>query len=209
MRSRIGQTIQVYAKEHQSLYWFTIVLFTMGIIFGAVIVNSLPLSQRQDLFGFLQFFFSSLGEKGIPEPSLHFQQSLGYYAKTVAIMWVLGLSIIGLPMILLMLFLKGVVIGFTVGFLVNQLQWQGVNFALMGVLPQNLLVVPALIIVGVSGISFSLRLIKTRLLSKRDGIMSHFIGYSVLVIAMLLVLTAAATFESYVSPKLMQIVLNQ
>ncbi|GED66577.1 stage II sporulation protein M [Brevibacillus reuszeri] len=208
MRSRVGQTIQTYAREHQSLYWFTIVLFTMGIIFGAVLVNSLPLSQKQELYGFLQYFFNSLGQQGIPETSSHFQESFGYYAKTVAIMWVLGLSIIGLPMILLMLFLKGVVVGFTVGFLVNQLQWQGVTFAMMGVLPQNLLVVPALFIIGVSGISFSLRLIKTRLVSKRDDIMPHFIGYTALVICMLGVLTMAALFETFVSPRLMQVVLN-
>lgn len=208
MRSRVGQTIQTYAREHQSLYWFTIVLFTMGIIFGAVLVNSLPLSQKQELYGFLQYFFNSLSQQGIPETSTHFQQSFGYYAKTVAIMWVLGLSIIGLPMILLMLFLKGVVVGFTVGFLVNQLQWQGVTFAMMGILPQNLLVVPALFIIGVSGISFSLRLIKTRLVSKRDDIMPHFIGYTVLVMCMLGVLTMAALFEAFVSPRLMQVVLN-
>lgn len=208
MRSRVGQTIQTYAREHQSLYWFTIVLFTMGIIFGAVLVNSLPLSQKQELYGFLQYFFNSLSQQGIPETSTHFQESFGFYAKTVAIMWVLGLSIIGLPMILLMLFLKGVVVGFTVGFLVNQLQWQGVTFAMMGILPQNLLVVPALFIIGVSGISFSLRLIKTRLVSKRDDIMPHFIGYTVLVMCMLGVLTMAALFETFVSPRLMQVVLN-
>lgn len=208
MRSRVGQTIQTYAREHQSLYWFTIVLFTMGIIFGAVLVNSLPLSQKQELYGFLQYFFNSLSQQGIPETSTHFHQSFGFYAKTVAIMWVLGLSIIGLPMILLMLFLKGVVVGFTVGFLVNQLQWQGVTFAMMGILPQNLLVVPALFIIGVSGISFSLRLIKTRLVSKRDDIMPHFIGYTVLVMCMLGVLTMAALFETFVSPRLMQVVLN-
>ncbi|CAM3239785.1 stage II sporulation protein M [Brevibacillus invocatus] len=208
MRSRIGQTIQAYAKEHQSLYWFTIVLFTMGIIFGAVLVNSLPLSQKQELHGFLQYFFNTLGQEGIPDTRPHFQESFGHYAKTVGIMWVLGLSIIGLPMILLILFLKGVVVGFTVGFLVNQMQWQGVTFAMMGVLPQNLLVVPALFIIGVSGISFSLRLIKTRLLSKRDGIMPHFVGYTVLVISMLAVLTIASLFETFVSPRLMQLVLN-
>ncbi|MCM3077983.1 MULTISPECIES: stage II sporulation protein M [Brevibacillus] len=208
MRSRIGQTIQAYAKEHQSLYWFTIVLFTMGIIFGAVLVNSLPLSQKQELHGFLQYFFNTLGQQGIPDTRPHFQESFGHYAKTVGIMWVLGLSIIGLPMILLILFLKGVVVGFTVGFLVNQMQWQGVTFAMMGVLPQNLLVVPALFIIGVSGISFSLRLIKTRLLSKRDGIMPHFVGYTVLVISMLAVLTIASLFETFVSPRLMQLVLN-
>ncbi|TRY28058.1 stage II sporulation protein M [Brevibacillus sp. LEMMJ03] len=208
MRERVGQTIQAYAKDHQSLYWFTIVLFAMGIIFGAVIVNSLPLSQRQELFGFLQYFFNNLGSQGIPEPTAHFQQAFGHYAKTVGILWVLGLSIIGLPMILLLLFLKGVVVGFTVGFLVNQLQWHGVTLAMAGVLPQNLLVVPALFIVGVSGISFSLRLIKTRLLSKRDVILPHFVGYTVLVVAMLAVLTVAALFETFVSPRLMQMVLN-
>ncbi|MED1793930.1 stage II sporulation protein M [Brevibacillus nitrificans] len=208
MRSRVGQTIQAYARDHQSLYWFTIVLFTMGIIFGAVLVNSLPLSQKQELNGFLQYFFNSLSTQGIPETTTHFQEAFGHYAKTIGIMWVLGLSIIGLPMILLMLFLKGVVVGFTVGFLVNQLQWHGVTFALLGVLPQNLLVVPALFIVGVSGISFSLRLIKTRLVSKRDVIMPHFVGYTVLVVCMLAVLTMAALFETFVSPRLMQIVLN-
>ncbi|MFY0542969.1 stage II sporulation protein M [Brevibacillus sp. H7] len=208
MRTRFGQTFHTYLREHQSLFLFTIVLFTMGIVFGAVIVNSLALSQKQELLVFLQYFFNNMDQYGIPEPSIHFQQAFGHYVKTVGIMWILGLSIIGLPMILLLLFLKGVVVGFTVGFLVNQLQWQGVTFSLMGVLPQNMLVVPALLIVGVSGIAFSLRLIKTRLMTKRDVIIPHFMSYTVLVMMMLAVLTVAAMFETFVSPKLMQYVIN-
>lgn len=195
-------------REHQSLFLFTIVLFTMGVIFGAVIVNSLALSQKQELLVFLQYFFNNMNQHGIPEPSAHFQQAFGHYLKTVGIMWVLGLSIIGLPMILLLLFIKGVVVGFTVGFLVNQLQWQGVTFSLLGVLPQNMLVVPALLIVGVSGIAFSLRLIKTRLVTKRDVIIPHFMTYTALVVTMLAVLTVAAMFETFISPKLMQYVIN-
>jgi stage II sporulation protein M len=208
VRTRFGQTFHTYLREHQSLFLFTIVLFTMGIVFGAVIVNSLALSQKQELLVFLQYFFNNMDQYGIPEPSIHFQQAFGHYVKTVGIMWILGLSIIGLPMILLLLFLKGVVVGFTVGFLVNQLQWQGVTFSLMGVLPQNMLVVPALLIVGVSGIAFSLRLIKTRLMTKRDVIIPHFMSYTVLVMMMLAVLTVAAMFETFVSPKLMQYVIN-
>jgi stage II sporulation protein M len=208
VRKRVGQTIQAYVKEHQSLYVFTIVLFSMGIIFGAVIVNSLAPVQKQELFSFLQYFFKHIDQNGLAEPNTHFQQSFGFYLKTVGIMWFLGLSIIGLPMILLLLFLKGVVLGFTVGFLVNQMKWEGVTFSLMGVLPQNMLVVPALIIIGVAGISFSLRLIKTRLVTKRDVILPHFLSYTLLVIAMLGVLMVAAMFETFVSPRLMQYVLN-
>ncbi|MGD8189114.1 stage II sporulation protein M [Brevibacillus ginsengisoli] len=208
MRKRMGQTIQSSLKENQSLYVFTIVLFAMGVIFGAIIVNSLTLSQKQDLFGFLQYFFKNMSQNGIPDPNEHFGQAMGYYLKTVGIMWLFGLSIIGVPIILLMLFLKGIVIGFTVGFLVNQFQWQGMTFSLAGVLPQNMLIVPAFILIGVAGISFSLRLIRTRLLSHRDEIWPHFIRYSLLIVSMVAVLTVAALFESYVSPTIMKYVIH-
>jgi stage II sporulation protein M len=208
VRKRVGQTIQAYVKEHQSLYVFTSVLFSMGIIFGAVIVNSLAPVQKQELFSFLQYFFTHIDQNGLAEPNAQFRQSFGFYLKTAGIMWFLGLSIIGLPLILLLLFFKGVVVGFTVGFLVNQMKWQGVTFSVMGVLPQNMLVVPALIIIGVAGISFSLRLIKTRLVTKRDVILPHFLSYTFLAVAMFGVLTVAAMFETFVSPRLMQYVLN-
>lgn len=204
MSKRMGQQLQQYLKENKSLYLFTIVLFTMGIIFGAILVNSLAESQKQELLAFLQYFFVNIEKSGIPNPKLHFQQAFGHYLKTVGILWILGLSIIGLPMILLLLFLKGIVVGFTVGFLVNQMGWNGVMFSLMGVLPQNMLVVPALIIVGVAGISFSLRLIKTRLLSRHDRIIPYFASYSMLVGWMLIVLTLAAVFETFVTPVLMR-----
>ncbi len=195
-------------REHQSLYVFTIVLFAMGITFGAVLVNSLAPGQRQELSGFLQYFFSTIHQNGIADPELHFRQAFGFYLKTVGIMWIFGLSIIGLPMILLLLFLKGIVVGFTVGFLVNQMEWKGVTFSLLGVLPQNMLVVPALIIVGVGGISFSLRLIKSRFVSRRGEIMPHFMSYTMLVMGMLAVLTLAALFETFVSPVLMRYALS-
>lgn len=208
MPSKIGQTFQAYISEHQSLYLFAVILFTMGVIFGAIIVNSLELTQKQELVGFLQYFFANVNDNGIAEPGAHFQQTFAFHLKTVGIIWILGLSIIGLPLILLLLFLKGVVVGFTVGFLVDQLQWQGVMFAVTGVLPQNMLIVPALLIVGVGGISFSLRLIRTRLMSKRDIILPYFWSYTAIMVVMLIVLTVASLFEAYISPSLMQYVIN-
>ncbi|HZG18181.1 MAG TPA: stage II sporulation protein M [Candidatus Bathyarchaeia archaeon] len=208
MRSRMGQTFHAYMREHQSLYLFAVILFAMGVIFGAVIVNSLGLTQKQELMDFLRYFFANVDEHGVADPGAHFQQTLAFHLKTVGIIWMLGLSIIGLPLILLLLFLKGVVVGFTVGFLVDQMQWQGVTFALSGVLPQNMLIVPALLIVGVGGISFSLRLIRSRLLSKHDVILPYFWSYTAIMVVMLIVLTVASLFEAYVSPTLMQYVIN-
>lgn len=208
MYNRLTETLQFYFSEHRTLYLFTTILLATGIVFGTLVVHALPQEQKQELLAFLQYFLNSVGEQEFLETHQHFQQAFAQYLKTVVVMWVFGLSVIGLPIIMLLLFLKGLVVGFTVGFLVNQLKWQGVTFSLAGVLPQNMLVVPALMIIGVAGISFSLRLIRTRLLARREHVLPHFFRYTWITAAMFGVLTLAALFETFVSPHLMRYVIN-
>ncbi|MEW9031999.1 MAG: stage II sporulation protein M, partial [Planifilum fimeticola] len=89
-------------------------------------------------------------------------------------------------------------------FLVSQLSWRGLWFAFLSVVPQNLLVVPAMIIMAVSGIHFSLLLVRNRLISRRGTIYPEFLAYSGLVMAMAVVLVFASLFEAYLSPVLMR-----
>lgn len=49
-------------KDHLSIYLFVSVLFLMGVIFGAVIVNSMTIGQKEDLFYYLNQFFGQLSE---------------------------------------------------------------------------------------------------------------------------------------------------
>ncbi len=39
-----------HVREHATIYIFMTILFLTGIIFGAVIVNSMNFIQKQDLF---------------------------------------------------------------------------------------------------------------------------------------------------------------
>ncbi|WP_279401536.1 stage II sporulation protein M [Piscibacillus salipiscarius] len=55
---------------------------------------------------------------------------------------------------MVLLFLKGIVIGFTVGFLVNQLSWKGFLLSITSVAPQNLLIVPAYLLIVASSMIF-------------------------------------------------------
>lgn len=205
VRSRVGQTLQQKIKENSSLYLFTIVLFMMGVGFGAVVVNSIGLTQKQDLFMYMNQFFQEVKTNNIAEPMLAFQNSLGNYFKYIGFLWILGLSIIGIPVILIMVFLKGVMVGFTVGFLVDQMHWQGFSFALVSVLPQNLIVVPVIIIIATSALSFSMRMIQNRL-KKQSGVpvYYHLISYSVLILIMLGATVVAAGIEAFISPNLMR-----
>lgn len=202
---KISAIIEEHFREHSSIYLFITVLFLMGVIFGAIIVNSLNFSQKQDLFYYLSRFFGEVSGGTQADSSEMFKQSYLHNLKYVGIIWLLGISIIGLPIILILLFLKGVVVGFTVGFLVNQMNWSGFLLSFVSVLPQNILIIPTFIIVGTIALSFSLKLIRQLFLKKMtESIPQLLTKYSLLMVIVSIVLLASSAFEAFASPALMK-----
>ncbi|SHE44912.1 stage II sporulation protein M [Seinonella peptonophila] len=207
MRSRKkqwNQTLHHHFQTQKSLYLFVTVLLMMGVIFGAVLVNVLDGTQKEGLLNYLGYFFQGLRQNEIADPEIMFQHAIGDHLKTVGIMWILGISIIGMPVILILIFLKGLVVGFTVGFLVHQLSWKGFWFAFVSVVPQNLFIIPAMIIIAVLGLHFSITLVRNRLIKHRGRIYPQFVSYSLVVTMLVGSLLVAAGMEAYLSPWLMK-----
>jgi stage II sporulation protein M len=205
MQDRISYHIQ----EHSSVYLFVSVLLLMGVIFGAITVNSLQGSQKQELYTYLSRFFGQVSEGKFAAPSEMFQQSYFSHLKYVGFIWVLGISIIGLPIILILLFLKGIVVGFTVGFLVNQLGWQGFLLSFVSILPQNLIVIPSFLIITTVSVSFSLRMIRHQFMRRsQEPILPLLVRYTCFFLVAGLLLAAASFFEAYASPGLMKSVVD-
>lgn len=195
--------------EHASIYLFTIVLFSIGVTFGAIVVNSLSFTQKEDLFFYLNEFFGAILANDVTSNKQLFLQSLSHNSKFIALIWILGISIIGLPLILIFLFLKGIVVGFTVGFLVNQMGWNGFLLSFVAILPQNLIIIPVFIVCATMSVTFSLQMIRkqfTKTTNRRIGPL--FTNYIYTLLLLCLFLIAAAAVESYVSPYLMKIVLS-
>jgi stage II sporulation protein M len=203
-KNHLGSTIGLHVKQQKSLYLFVTVLFMMGVIFGSLIVNALDPTQKEGLLHYLGYFFQGLKQDSIADSSIALQHSVGDHLKTIGLMWILGLSVIGIPLLLIFIFIKGLVIGFTVGFLVNQLSWQGLWFAFVSVVPQNLLIIPALIIVTVAGINFSKDLVRNRLIHHRGRIYPQFVSFCILVTGMAAILLLSSVFEAYLSPVIMK-----
>lgn len=209
MNRQLKSSIMSHFRENSSIYLFTTVLFLIGVIFGAIIVNSLSFSQKEDLYYYLSRFFGQVSNGEFANSSLMFKQSFLHYAKHIGLMWILGLSIIGLPIILILLFLKGIVVGFTVGFLVNQMGWYGFLLSFVSVLPQNLILVPGFILIGAAAISFSLKMIRHQFVKKiNEPIFPYFIRYTFVMAGIFLLIGVATTFEAYVSPSLMKSVVD-
>ncbi|GMB07768.1 stage II sporulation protein M [Thermolongibacillus altinsuensis] len=210
MRKRSLATIwRQHVQEHYSIYVFTVVLFLMGVIFGAIVVNSLNFSQKEDLYYYLTSFFGQVSEGNLASSHDLLKESFFQNIKYIGLMWILAMSLVGLPLILILLFLKGMVVGFTVGFLVNQMGWNGFLLAFVSVVPQNLVLVPVFMVMAAISIAFSLKMIRHQFIKRtHEPIFRAMMRYTVTMFAFSLTLLVASSLEAYVSPFLMKEVIQ-
>ncbi|GAA0327531.1 stage II sporulation protein M [Oceanobacillus sp. FSL W7-1293] len=194
-----------HIKRHTTIYVFTAILFLTGIVFGAILVNSMDFVQKQNLFFYLERFFTQQTNEGevIGRQDI-FIQSLLYHIKYLSFIILLALSMIGLPIIWIMIFMKGLVVGFSVGFMVNQLGGQGLLLSTISIAPQNLLIIPIYIIAGSAAMIFSIGLWQKLLLKHQyQEVWPPFIRL-LITFAILIVCTAlAALMEAYLSNTLL------
>lgn len=198
------QSIQRYWKENLSLYLFVGVLFVMGVVFGSVLVGALSLEQKDQMGRYLSSFIYAMNDGVAWDGKQSFTDALIMNWKWAVLIWLLGLSVIGMPLVLILDFLKGVLVGFSVGFLVSELSWKGVLFALVSVLPHNLIVIPAFLICSVAAVAFSVSLVKNRLHQRKSSLRVQLVQYTSIIFFMGIVLTLAAFYQGYVSPSVMK-----
>ncbi|WGG44062.1 stage II sporulation protein M [Rossellomorea sp. DA94] len=215
MRKKISNSnpLVQHVQAHSSIYLFIITLFLMGIIFGAIVVNSLSFAQKEDLYFYLSKFFSEMEDGSMTSAEELFRQSFLHNVKYLGLMWLLGISIIGLPLIFVLLFMKGVVVGFSVGFLVNQMGWSGFLLSFVSVLPQNIIIIPAFIFIGAISANFSLTLIRKIFMRQSSSMQFQMIPflskYVIFMVVAIGIVTVAASIEAYLSPTLMEAVIGK
>ncbi|NMB45601.1 MAG: stage II sporulation protein M [Firmicutes bacterium] len=206
MARQVPGTVRTYFRRRATTYVFLIVIFIMGSISGAFAVRSLDSEQCDHLATYIHNFLQGFQEtRAVGSVAIVRQTFFENTAKTVGLMWLLGLSVLGAPFVLALLFLRGFVLGFTVGFMVKEMVLKGIALAVMSVVPHNLLVVPAVILAGGASLSFSWAALQT-LLGRRDiNMYQHFLSTTLLVMAACGLMGAAALVEAYLTPMLIEI----
>lgn len=205
MKENIIYILRQHWYECRSFYWFSLVLLFMGVLFGAVLVNSLSLPLKNDLYGFLQSFLVTFENSADVTNREIFLRSFTHHGGYIGLMWVLGLSVAGVPFILILLFLKGVVSGFTIGFLVQQMGASGFFLSFASIFPQNLVIIPVYMVMAVVSIVMSLQIIKHLFKQNRTTLVPSAIGKSVVVFALMLICLGIGAFiEGYFTPIFMR-----
>lgn len=208
---RVAAILGQYLGRRLLATTLVLAVFIMGLIFGAAGTEVLSQNQRSDLANSLEQFVLGAKENDLGDPSM-VARSLVYEnsVKTIGLFWLLGLSVIGAPLVLVLLFSKGFALGFSVGFLVESFSGKGFLLALASVVPHNLLMVPAILVAAVASLSVSGNLASRRFHSqavaeRRGTAAEEVVAFTALSAAAAVVLAVGALVQGYVTPFLISL----
>lgn len=194
-----------YIKHHIAVCFFIVMVFCLGIVSGAFAVRTLPEAQLAELAEYLQGFLGALvQESGDVSAQQAFENALFHHAKSICLIWLLGFTMIGIPAVFFLVFTRGFILGFTIGFFIHEYILQGALYAVIGVLPQQLLLVPTVLFTALCAVSLSILLIR-RCTSRGGGrLRGYVMRYLVILPVMLAVTLVGTLIEVYVSPMLLK-----
>lgn len=199
-----------YFFRRYSLFLLLILLsLVVGIITGSIAVKVLSYQQKEELVNYLGNFSGEI-EKLIVKRDILFTELMMSNLKFIFVLWLLGLSLIGVIFIPIIIFFRGFILGFTVGFLVDEMFFKGFILALIAIFPQNLLMLPALLSGALFCLVFAFKLVARILGSPNSALdlSTVVINYSLLMSLSAVLLVAAAGIETYLTPILIRIFTN-
>ena len=200
LRQRLKQHIQ----NNRWQYLVISLVFFIGVGMGTQKVAGLEGGVRDYLGEMIDNYLQEGQEAPIYGVSI-FQAAAATQGKTVLAIWFLGLTIIGVPLILAVVFLRGYALGFTIGFLVHQKGGAGIIMSILSILPQNIVYIPFLIIWSVIAVNFSAYLV-----GRNPGGVSlgkALVNYSLLLAVFLAMFMTGAFIEAYLSPWFLSLIL--
>lgn len=187
-----------HLRERSGLYALTFVFVLLGLIMGAVAVGVLSPLQRADLLDYLGSFLSQIGQ-GLPSGPVLMRLALAEELKGLLLLWLLGLTVIGLPAVLLLLLVRGFVFGFTAAFLAQELAGRGLTLVISGVLPAALFILPASMMMAVAACRFAAQIVHARTGPRAVGLQA--VGsYLMAALVPLLLIVVASALEAYLTP---------
>ncbi|MDI9413833.1 MAG: stage II sporulation protein M [Bacillota bacterium] len=203
-----GELLADYFYKHLPLYLALILLFVVGLGFGAVTTEKLSPLQKEDLINYITNVYSSIIAEEQPilqKVEIFYQSVMDNVIKTTGFIFLLGLTVVGAPLILAIVFVRGFVLGFTVGFLVRETMVKGLVFSSVSILPHNILAVPAIILAAGAALSFSATAFKTLMGVSKDSVYGQFISTTFLSVCSGILLVFSALVETYLTPVLVQL----
>lgn len=195
-----------HLQNNIKFYFASMLCLFIGIIIGIYSVKYMGTFEKSDLTSYLSNFSTALGSQSVDYKSI-FLVTLKNNIPLIFAIWFLGLTMVGLPVILMLNLFKGFTLGFSISFIISQMGIRGLWITLAGIIPQNIIYIPVIVISSVIAMEFSTAVFRNRAQRNRaSNIWINLTSYSFTFLIPSSFMFFGFFLESYLTPNIVKLI---
>jgi stage II sporulation protein M len=202
--NKLFHKVKLPPFRNKKLYLFLLLIFIIGVIFGSIFITILDEKDKASVLNQIGNFFSQIKSGKINFITV-FKNSVTANLIYIALVFILGISIIGIPIVIIMLFLKGFMLGFSVASIIAKYKIIGLLGAITYVFPHIILSVIVIFVISYYALKISYSIFKAVIEKKAINFSEIINRYSVIMLIGVIVMVISSLIESFISPYIMKL----
>lgn len=198
--SKIASILLQHIRDNLKSYLLVAIILLIGIVLGVLFVNNLQEQQSQEVQSYVDEFVTSLQNGTSIDTGKLLKNSIKNNLMLAIAMWFAGSTVIGIPIVLGIVWYRGFCLGYTISALIAILGiGKGSLFFATAILLQNLILIPCMLALSVSGIRLYKSIVKDK---RKENIKGEIVKHTMFSAMMLIFLIIASFLEAYLSSNL-------
>ena len=202
-RRLILQTIKEHVANNKKEYVIVSILFVIGIFLGVFFINNVGQEPKTLITEYLNQFIEKLKTTEDLNLIELLKTSIGQNIMLAIGLWFFGTTIIGIPAVFGIVAYRGFCLGYTIAACISIMGIsKGIIFVLILLLLQNLLVIPAILALAVSGIKLYKSIMRDK---TKENVKIEMLRHTMFSLIMLMVLIVSSVIEIFVSTNILKL----
>ena len=193
-------------KINKKIFVFLFVLMLMGIIAGSIFTTILNSSDKELVINHLNEFIDNINNNRL-DYLFALKNNLITNISYVILIWLLGISVIGLPIIIIMFFTKCFILGFSVGAILTTFKLKGILVSLVYVFPGQVISLLFLLLLMMYSMSFTFKMIYAILKKKSIDFKLIMNKYFKILLIVLGTIILMSLYDTYLMPRLIKLLI--
>lgn len=199
---KLIEILKNHVMQNYREYMIIIICFITGIFLGVFFVNNMEENQKIEIHTYLTEFIENLRNAQNINLIDILQTSLKDKIILTLCIWFFATTIVGIPIVFGIVVYRGFCLGYTISAIISLMGFtKGFIFILITLILQNIILIPTLIGLSVSGFKFYKAIIKDR---RKENIKIEFMRHTVFSGLMLLILCISCIIEVFISTNLIK-----
>lgn len=202
--TKIVNAIKVHIYNNIKQYLIISLLFLIGVVAAVIFINNSEKTQiNSELEDNIITFIESLKTEYEIDKGELLRTSIINNIMIAVIFWILGCSIIGIPIIYAIIIYKGFSLAYTISTVILALGTiKGMFFCIISLLFQNIIIIPSLFAMAVSSVNLYKVIVKDK---RRENIKVEIARHTIFSVIILILLIASSFVETYLSNTLLEL----